>query len=359
MPSSSVPSTANRLVRAQFPLGGTCRIGLVGEAPSDREVERGEPFVGPSGQVLDAMLRTAGITRELCYVGNVFECQLEDNSLYKERIKRGGEAWKAIWTENVNRLASELALCQPTVVVPLGGTALLALAGTTSIAQLRGNVRYGEGEFSRYKLLPTFHPEMVLKQWTMYSVCIGDLLKAERQAEMGPSIIWPQRVLNIAPSLREVEESLEKWTHGWTPSCGPLSCDIETGWGQIRGVSFSPNQTEALYVPFIWLDKLNRSYWQTAVEEKRALLAVKAALESPVPKLGQNFANYDVHWLLTKLGIRPQNYTHDLRLLHKALYPELPASLAFMGSSYSEQGTWKNWARHGSRRVADEDKRDA
>jgi hypothetical protein len=126
-----------------------------------------------------------------------------------------------------------------------------------------------------------------------------------------------------------------------------LSVDIETGWGQIRGISFAPSEEEAMYVPFIALDKVNRSYWATPEQEASVWRAVKDCLESDTPKLGQNFANYDVVWLFSKMGIRVRNLREDTRLLHKALYPELPASLAFMGSAYSRQGHWKGWGSRG------------
>ena len=348
------PDIHDRTVASTFPKGGRAKIALVGAAPGEREVERGLPFCGPSGSVLDAMLRAAGIDRDACYVGNVYSTKLRENDVSKTRQLLGA-GWDAFHTLNTARLRTELEEIAPNVVVPLGSTALLALAGTPSIAQFRGSVRMGTGYFNSYKLVPTFHPTMVLRQWSNYTICIGDLIRAAKQAELGPGIVWPKRELNITPSIEEVEAYLAGPCH----ECDLLSVDIETGWGQVRGVSFAPSQFEALYVPFIALNKLDRNYWQDTATEKRAWLAVRACLQSSVPKLGQNFANYDVIWLLGKMGIKVNGLGDDLRLLHKALYPELPASLAFMGSAYSEQGSWKTMARHSGRRVKDDDKRDS
>lgn len=355
MPDGSLPSTLERVVPSDFPRGGHCRIALVGEAPGDHEVDKLRPFVGPSGSCLNSMLRAAGIDREQCYVGNVFSTQLVGNDVSKHRQFLGAENWEKFYNDNVARLAAELAAVNPNVVVPLGGTALAALAGTTQIAQFRGAVRMGTEQFASYKLLPTYHPAMVLRQWSVYTVCIGDLIRAEAQSQIGPTITWPVVTLEISPTIEQVEAYLA----GPCRETPLLSCDIETGWGQIRGVSFAPNKTEALYCPFISLDNLTRSYWRTAAEEKRAWLAVKGVLECPVPKLGQNFANYDVIWLLTKMGIRVNGLGDDLRLLHKALYPELPASLQFMASAYSEQGQWKHWGRGKKHGGSEDDKRDA
>ena len=341
-------------VPSQFPRGGRASLAFVGEAPGVHEVEKGRPFMGEAGRVFDALLRSASIDRSEVYVGNVFSTKLEENKVSKERAKRGAE-WEPFVQRNYARLADELGSVAPNVVVPLGGTALQALLGTSSIQKYRGNLTYGNGAYSQQKLLPALHPSAINRQWNLYPITIGDFIKAAAEAEKGPLIEWPQRTLNIAPTIEEVEVALGRYAS----MQGLLSCDIETGWGQIRGVSFSPSPEEAIYVPFISLATLSRSYWPTAALEKRAWMAVKGALEGSAPKLGQNFVNYDVVWLLSKMGIRPRNVREDLRLLHKALYPELPASLAFMASAYSRQGPWKAWVSHGGTKKRDrDDKRD-
>ena len=98
---------------------------------------------------------------------------------------------------------------------------------------------------------------------------------------------------------------------------------------------------KALVVPFVDFRKPNRSYWVTAGEEYEALMLVKTIMESDVPKLGQNFSAYDAFWLWDRYGIKTINLLHDTRLLHHAIYPELPKDLGFMGACYTDQGPWK------------------
>ncbi|MFB6152112.1 MAG: uracil-DNA glycosylase family protein [Haloarculaceae archaeon] len=52
---------------------------FVGEAPGQREDERGEPFVGRSGDVLDEALRDAGLAREDVRITNCVRCRPPDN----------------------------------------------------------------------------------------------------------------------------------------------------------------------------------------------------------------------------------------------------------------------------------------
>lgn len=353
MPLDGVLPLRDRVVPSTRPTAPFNGIAFVGEAPGAEEVDRLRPFCGPSGRVFDALLRSAGIDRLACWVGNVFSTKLEDNDLRTEKALRGA-GWDEHWQSNVSRLHSELSAIRPTVTVPLGGTALLALAGTTSVAQFRGQPRMGTGLFSDFKIIPTWHPAFVMRNWDNFIIAVGDLMRVLTEVPKGRTLTWPTRTLNIAPSIEEVERAAEEWQTG----DGPLSCDIETGWGQIRGIAFAPSQWEALYCPFISLAALDRNYWPSHALEVRAWKACKRLLECDRPKLGQNFANYDIIWLLTKAGIRPRRYCHDLRLLHKALWPELPAGLAFMGAAHSEQGAWKAWAKHGGSKVERGEKRD-
>ena len=50
-------------------------IMIVGEAGGKEEVYQKKPFVGPSGYLLNAVLKQAGITREECWVTNVVKYQ--------------------------------------------------------------------------------------------------------------------------------------------------------------------------------------------------------------------------------------------------------------------------------------------
>ncbi|WCJ51203.1 hypothetical protein OKF32_07915 [Lentilactobacillus buchneri] len=47
------------------------RILLLGEAPGDKEVKIGRPFMGPSGKELDRWLASLGLTREDIYITGV------------------------------------------------------------------------------------------------------------------------------------------------------------------------------------------------------------------------------------------------------------------------------------------------
>ena len=53
---------------------------VIGEAPGAEEDRRGEPFVGRAGQLLDAMLRAIGLSRETnVYIANILKSRPPGN----------------------------------------------------------------------------------------------------------------------------------------------------------------------------------------------------------------------------------------------------------------------------------------
>lgn len=50
-------------------------VMLVGEAPGATEEERGAPFVGPAGRMLDEWLAAAGVERSKLRIGNALACR--------------------------------------------------------------------------------------------------------------------------------------------------------------------------------------------------------------------------------------------------------------------------------------------
>ena len=58
----------------------SAQVLLIGEAPGQQEDESGKPFVGRAGQLLEKLLREAGLdsARDL-YIANVIKCRPPNN----------------------------------------------------------------------------------------------------------------------------------------------------------------------------------------------------------------------------------------------------------------------------------------
>ena len=135
---------------------GESRIMLVGEAPGQDEDREGRPFVGVSGQLLDAMLAAIGLSRDTnLYISNIVPWRPPGN-----RTPSLDEI--AICTPFITR---HIELAQPDILLLVGNIANKALLDTqTGITKLRGQWQsYTHGEMT-LEALPLLHPAYVLRR---------------------------------------------------------------------------------------------------------------------------------------------------------------------------------------------------
>ena len=130
---------------------------LVGEAPGGEEDRVGKPFVGRSGQLLDRMLHAIGLDRTQVYIANIVPWRPPGN-----RTPTPQEA--AICRPFIER---QIALCNPDILVCLGGPATQELLGARDgILRTRGRwFDYDTGSRT-IRALATLHPAYLLRQPT-------------------------------------------------------------------------------------------------------------------------------------------------------------------------------------------------
>ena len=243
----------------------------------------------------------------------------------------------------VERLYLEIACIRPNLIVALGNTACWAVLQATNIGSIRGSVAmacpaksFGNAaQVTWIKVLPTYHPAGVMRQWSWRPIVVADLMKASRESA-SPELKRPERTVIVNPTLADIKQWTEQ-TLASPPAV--LSVDIETGAGQIKCIGFARSRSESIVVPFVDLEHADGSYWPTPADELEAWGYVKQLLNSPVPKLGQNFV-YDLQYL-TRYGIMPRNCIEDTMLAHHALFPEMQKGLGFLGSIYTNEASWK------------------
>jgi uracil-DNA glycosylase family 4 len=62
----------------------SAKIMFIGEAPGRSEDEKGRPFVGAAGRILDELLKKAGIERSQVFITNIVKCRPPNNRVPKE-----------------------------------------------------------------------------------------------------------------------------------------------------------------------------------------------------------------------------------------------------------------------------------
>ena len=143
------------------------KIMFVGEAPGRSEDEKGRPFVGAAGRILDDLLQKAGIERSQVFITNVVKCRPPNN-----RVPEDDEAVACR-----PYLDRQIALIKPKVICILGRTAYASLLGGSSITTNRGKIVEKAGQ----KYFLTFHPAAAIYNKSPLSALEADLKKLAKE----------------------------------------------------------------------------------------------------------------------------------------------------------------------------------
>lgn len=322
------------------------KIALIGEAFGETEERERMPFVGASGYLLTKMLEDADISRADCFLTNVINQRPSGNKIeafcgdkktalpgYPSLLK--GKYLRSEFAAELERLGDELLEVNPNVIIALGNTALWALCGRTAISKARGTTLLSTHTVAGYKVLPTYHPAAISRQWELRPVTVIDLQKGKRESEF-PEIRRPKREIWIEPTLEDLEAFRERYIQPGVT----LAVDIETSGNQITCIGFGTREV-ALVVPIFDSRRKGRSYWSDQQTELRAWIVINAILSDPrISKIFQN-GMYDIAFLWRGYGIKVFGAEHDTMLLHHALQPESLKGLGFLGSIYCDEGDWK------------------
>lgn len=332
------------------------KIVLVGEAWGKDEEAAGKPFVGKAGGMLDAFLSACGISRQECFITNVFNFRPPDNKIpslcgpkaegipgMPAAVK--GKYVRAEFKGEIERLHREVKEVNPNLVVALGGTACWALLHDPRIKKLRGSPHRG---LTGHKVFPTYHPAAVLREYKLRPIVFSDFKKIRGEAE-SREIIRPPREFWLYPTLADLEEFERRYIFPLPgderyPPPKKLSEDIETWNRQITCIGFAPSPQVAIVIPFIWRGSPDGNYWSTPEAELTAWGFVKRWTEAGIPLIGQNFM-YDMGYLWKRYGIRVNAVSNgsnlppvnDTMLTHHAMQPEMEKSLALLSSLYTTE----------------------
>src|SRR6185503_2961626 len=143
------------------------RIMFVGEAPGRSEDEKGRPFVGAAGRILDDLLEKVGIERSQVFITNVVKCRPPNN-----RVPEDDEV-----TTCRPYIDRQIALIKPKVICILGKTAYSSLLGGSSMTTNRGKIVVKEGQ----KYFLTFHPAAATYNKNLLSVREADMKKLAKE----------------------------------------------------------------------------------------------------------------------------------------------------------------------------------
>jgi uracil-DNA glycosylase family 4 len=126
---------------------------FIGEAPGASEDERGLPFVGRAGKLLETLLKEIGLERDEVFIANVLKCRPPGN---RDPLP--------VEIENCREyLYRQVELIQPRVICSLGNfSTKLLRADPTGITRLHGKPEELTLGRRTVRLYPIFHPAAAL-----------------------------------------------------------------------------------------------------------------------------------------------------------------------------------------------------
>lgn len=345
--SSSYPTivTTRRIVPNMQPMAPAepYRIAVIGEAPGEHEEQHGYPFVGPSGQHLDRELRSAGIDRNRCFIGNICQVRPPGN-----RIEAFDWNSKEI-QDGLTQLKHDLDIFNPNICFLLGGTPLRAARkGGGRITSWRGSLFLGDiidSPFYGRKCIASLHPAFILREFEGNPLFRFDNQRARAEGET-KTLSLPSRTLETNLTACEIIHRMDTW-----PSSQRCSIDIEgglpancvndnvkkdskkrrhIGW---RCVALSPIPTRAFAI----------AWWKFSDDEKCRLMQSFARLMSrlDVPKVLQN-SLYDQFVMAFGYSILIRNVVEDTMVKGWEVYCELPKGLSTQASIWTREPHWKD-----------------
>ena len=277
---------------------GFKRIAIVGEAPGVDEAIRGKPFVGASGKLLRAVASQIGLDLDETFITNVCCCRPPQN---RTPLPPEIEIAKP-------RLFAELQSFKPSHVISLGNTAAYALMGAEyqKITNFRGVWQERNG----MKIMPTYHPAMLLRQPEAFKDFVRDLKQlVDPCKEIRPPVL---HILDTGDPAKLSFINKALWSGTEAQNQLIWSIDIETtGFDfhedRILSIAISPDTMTTIIVSDEALKHRNVLHWlQTLAKNKR------------IQWSGHNAIGFDAPFIEAQYGIS-FFITYDTMLMHYAV----------------------------------------
>ena len=149
----------------------SANVMIVGDAPSNSDDSAGKVFTGRSGDLLTKMMENVlGLTRQEVYITNVLKCRALDTQSPSPAFAHTCHPY----------LLKQIELVQPKIIIAFGELAYQYLTGDDSaLVDARGSVHEKEG----YKVIPTYHPNYLLRNPSAKKEVFEDLKKVRSLLE--------------------------------------------------------------------------------------------------------------------------------------------------------------------------------
>ena len=186
-----------KLGRSQVVFGvGNPRASImfVGEAPGFNEDQKGEPFVGAAGKLLNDLLASANLSRDQIYIANVIKCRPPNN--------RDPEADEVETCKPF--LLQQIQMIRPKLVCTLGNWATQTLLERkVGITKVKAQAFY----MKDFVLFPLLHPAAALHQGGLLDTLKEDFKKLKDFLDRHTKPEEAAAPLGSASSAAQIDQS--------------------------------------------------------------------------------------------------------------------------------------------------------
>lgn len=217
-----------------------CKGMIVGEGPGTEEDRVGRPFVGRSGEYLDAVLYDLELDRKQFYITNATRC--------KPPRENKDDLLKIAVKTCAPYLEQEIAVVKPDVILAIGTYAYYHFMHRTGITGARGKEFYSEKYHAT--IVPTVHPSYVMQNPVYHDAFVADVNKFKSLilGETVPDVeVMEIRTLE---DFRKMEEELNEHPD-WM-----LTFDIESKglieykeWSRMWCLSLTQDGKKSYFIP--------------------------------------------------------------------------------------------------------------
>lgn len=326
------------------------KIIALAEAPSYAEIREGRPLVGPSGEVFNNCLHTAGLRRGECYILNVWPFQVDkvkrgqSELFYPRNSAKGpndllwqtGKGFTEFGLEEAGSTLERIQRSGANVILTMGQQALdLATGKSKAIMRWRGSPIQGLPRVGGKSVIPTVHPAATLRgTYTWRYLIIADMEKVKRHKEF-KTLQVPQRNLIINPSIKDIYAYMQR-----ARDVGRVATDIEVINHQVSCFCICYDPKEAMCIPVG--DEYGNSLWDEETEELIWFTYAAMMSDPRIMKINQNLVGFDAPFLLNQNNIFTRGDLGDPMIAQHICYPDFPKGLDFIASIHTDEPYYKD-----------------
>lgn len=326
------------------------QIMVVGEAYGSHEEREGQPFMGPSGSMIEELLQSSGINPLHVRFTNLVNARPPANRIRAWVTDEGVPFGPLV--DGLMSLKEEIEAVQPNLILALGNYPLHFLTGKgswkkvtapgqrpfhdyTGIGDYRGSILDGTTIAGGRKCIPTYHPAAILQQYPLKPIVRVDLARAASQ-RLYPEIRRPPKHIVLDPQGSERDDWL-CWLQ--SPPNTPAPCDAG-----YPAASFLSGDIEYLSSRLFCMGATRHADVAVVLRTSTdgAVREIRDFLLSGIPLCFQN-AMFDCSILEYFYSIPClAHLQHDTMIGMHVAYTEFPKDLGFIASIFTEQPAWKD-----------------